>query len=113
MVKGLRTAERYRLREWPTYQQGLPSGAGVYTIWDRERLIYVGFTTKMPTRLSQHRSGKPSSAVCWWVMQRRVIPKLTEKERRALRAGRRLAESLEYRARMVVGGYTSAGFPRQ
>jgi hypothetical protein len=38
-------------------------------------------------------------------MQRRVIPKLTEKERRALRAGRRLNASLEFRAREIVGRY--------
>jgi hypothetical protein len=57
MVEGLRTAERYRLREWPTYQQGLPAAERVYTIWDRERLIYVGFTAKLRERLSQHAPG--------------------------------------------------------
>jgi hypothetical protein len=72
---------------------GVPSGAGVYTIWDRdERLVYVGMSGRglrlgdpipnrphgLVTRLTSHARGRRSGdQFCVYVADRFVLPRLS------------------------------------
>lgn len=84
----------YRFRDWPPMD--VPRyGAGVYTVWQEDRLVYVGMsgrsiTASTPprrsplglfTRLASHASGRRSGdQFCVYVADRLVLPTLTREQ---------------------------------
>jgi hypothetical protein len=97
----------HRFSDWPNPQ--VPQvAAGVYTIWQNDRLIYVGMSGRSLTsehitthraegargkglfsRLSSHASGRRSGdQFCFYVADRLVLPHLTAEQIAEIGAGR-------------------------
>jgi hypothetical protein len=88
-------------RDWPS--PDVPRhGAGVYTVWDGDALVYVGMSGRsitpatapratphgLYTRLASHAAGRRSGdQFCVYVADRLVLPMLTREEVRAIAAG--------------------------
>jgi hypothetical protein len=95
-VRELETGLLHRFRDWPNDQ--VPKrAAGVYTVWDGDRLVYVGMSGRAMTaddlevspggravpkglrmRLNAHASGRRSGdQFCVYICDRFVVPALT------------------------------------
>jgi hypothetical protein len=96
----------HRFRDWPNDQ--VPKrAAGVYTVWDGDRLVYVGMSGRamtaedlevssggravpkgLRTRLNAHASGRRSGdQFCAYICDRFVVPALTPSQQQQLAAG--------------------------
>ena len=123
-LEALELGQAHRFADWPN--PAVPrASAGVYTIWDGDRFIYVGMAGRgmaptaeeapdepkkakgLWTRLNSHASGRRSGdQFCVYICDRFVVPALTPEELKQLAQGQlRLDEStrahirgrLEYR----------------
>lgn len=119
-------SERHHFRDWPRHQ--LPAvAAGVYAIWEEDRLMYCGMSGReftraveggrerygLVTRLASHASGRLSGdQFCVYVANRLVIPSLTSEQLAQFADGEltldRLTRSyvnerLEYQFAVVAG----------
>jgi hypothetical protein len=95
-VQELEAGPRHRFQDWPNDQ--VPKrAAGVYTVWDGDRLLYVGMSGRamtaadfevspsgrvvakgLWTRLNAHAAGRRSGdQFCVYVCDRFVVPALT------------------------------------
>jgi hypothetical protein len=105
-VQELEAGPPHRFQDWPNDQ--VPRrAAGVYTVWDGERLLYVGMSGRamtaedlevsaggrvvakgLWTRLNAHSSGRRSGdQFCVYVCDRFVVPALTPSQQHQLAAG--------------------------
>jgi hypothetical protein len=105
-VQELEAGSLHRFGDWPNDQ--VPKRvAGVYTVWDGGRLLYVGMsgramtaehlevspngrvvTKGLWTRLNAHASGRRSGdQFCVYVCDRFVVPALTPSQQEQLAAG--------------------------
>ena len=105
-VQELEAGSLHRFGDWPNDQ--VPKrAAGVYTVWDGDRLLYVGMsgramtaehlevspngrvvTTGLWTRLNAHTSGRRSGdQFCVYVCDRFVVPALTPSQQQQLAGG--------------------------
>jgi hypothetical protein len=95
VLRSLEEGPRLRFSDWPT--QAVPKvAAGVYTIWDHDRFIYVGMAGRglaadaidapdepvkakgLMTRLHSHASGRRSGdQFCVYVCDRFIVPELS------------------------------------
>jgi hypothetical protein len=96
-VQELETGPLHRFQDWPNEQ--VPTrAAGVYTVWDGDRLLYVGMSGRamtaddlevspcgrvvpkgLRTRLNAHASGRRSGdQFCVYVCDRFVVPGLRD-----------------------------------
>jgi hypothetical protein len=112
-VQELETGPLSRFRDWPN--ELVPKrAAGVYTVWDGDRLLYVGMSGRamtaedlvvshggrivakgLWTRLNAHASGRRSGdQFCVYVCDRFVVPALTSSQQQQLAAGGLLLDSL-------------------
>jgi hypothetical protein len=101
-----RAGPLHQFRDWPNDQ--VPKrAAGVYTVWDGDRLVYVGMSGRamtadhlevspggravakgLRTRLNAHASGRRSGdQFCVYVCDRFVVPALTPSQLQQLAAG--------------------------
>jgi hypothetical protein len=90
-------AERYYLRDLPTVD--VPQVPGIYALWFKGELVYVGIVTRDPGdttnpnarglagRLSAHRTGRMSNHSALSTAFRFVFPALSEKDRALLATG--------------------------
>jgi hypothetical protein len=105
-LQELETGPLHRFQEWPN-QQVPKRAAGVYTVWEGDRLLYVGMSGRamtaedlevidggrikakgLWTRLNTHASGRRSGdQFCVYVGDRFVIPGLTPSQQYQLAAG--------------------------
>jgi hypothetical protein len=81
-------SDRHRFSRWPN--RNLPAvAAGIYAVWDKDRLIYCGMSGRefekavegakpkygLVTRLASHASGRFSGdQFCVYVANRLVVP---------------------------------------
>jgi hypothetical protein len=105
-VQELEAGPLHRFGDWPNDQ--VPKrAAGVYIVWDGDRLLYVGMSGRamtaadlevspngrvvakgLWTRLNAHASGRRSGdQFCVYVCDRFVVPALTPPQQRQLAAG--------------------------
>ncbi|MGO9153987.1 hypothetical protein [Mycobacterium sp.] len=95
LLRALETGPCHRFSEWPN--RSVPKvAAGVYTVWEHDRLIYVGMSGRalaaediaapdepakakgLWTRLDSHASGRRSGdQFCVYVCDRFVVPRLS------------------------------------
>jgi hypothetical protein len=112
-VQELETGPLHRFQEWPN-QQVPKRAAGVYTVWEGDRLLYVGMSGRalttedlevsdggwirpkgLWTRLNTHASGRRSGdQFCVYVGDRFVVPGLTPSQQQQLAAGTLSLDSL-------------------
>jgi hypothetical protein len=105
LLLGLETGPRHRFSDWPN--PSVPKvAAGVYTIWEEGRLIYVGMAGRglvandidapdepvkakgLWTRLNSHWSGRRSGdQFCVYVCDRFVVPHLSAQEQAQIGKG--------------------------
>jgi hypothetical protein len=108
-----RPAPLHRFRDWPN-EQVPKRAAGVYTVWEGDRLLYVGMSGRamtaedlevsaggrvvakgLWTRLTSHTSGRRSGdQFCVYVCDRFVVPGLTPAQQHQLAAGSLSLDSL-------------------
>ena len=95
-------SHRHRFADWPNAE--VPAvAAGVYVVWDGDKLIYCGMSGReidtkakaspkkygLVTRLNRHASGRLSSdQFCVYVANRFVIPSLRAEELPLFESGR-------------------------
>ena len=112
-MQELETGPLHRFRDWPNKQ--VPKrAAGVYTVWEDDRLLYVGMSGRamaaedlevsdsgrvvakgLWTRLNSHASGRRSGdQFCVYVGDRFVVPSLTPVQQQQLAAGSLSLDSL-------------------
>jgi hypothetical protein len=105
-VRELEAGPLHRFQDWPNGQ--VPKrAAGVYTVWDGDRLLYVGMSGRamtaedlgvnpnsrvvakgLWTRLNAHACGRRSGdQFCVYVCDRFVVPALTPSQQQRLAAG--------------------------
>jgi hypothetical protein len=105
-VQELEAGPRHRFQDWPNDQ--IPKrAAGVYTVWDGDRLLYVDMSGRamtaedlevspngrvvakgLWTRLNAHASGRRSGdQFCVYVCDRFVVPALTTTQQQQLATG--------------------------
>jgi hypothetical protein len=105
-VQELETGPLHRFQDWPN--ELVPKrAAGVYTVWEGDRLLYVGMSGRamtaedlevrdggrivakgLWTRLNTHASGRRSGdQFCVYVCDRFVVPLLTPSQQQQLAAG--------------------------
>jgi hypothetical protein len=105
-VQELEAGPFHRFQDWPNDQ--VPKrAAGVYSVWDDDRLLYVGMSGRamtaedlevspngrvvakgLWTRLNAHASGRRSGdQFCVYVCDRFVVPALTSSQQHQLAAG--------------------------
>jgi hypothetical protein len=112
-VQELETRSLYRFQDWPN-EQVPKRAAGVYTVWEGDRLLYVGMSGRamtaedlevseggrvvakgLWTRLNSHASGRRSGdQFCVYVGDRFVVPDLTPSQQHQLAAGTLSLDSL-------------------
>jgi hypothetical protein len=112
LLDELRDGPSYKFADWPNTH--VPRvAAGVYTIWQRDRLIYVGMSgrgmrdtdTEAPdepkkakglfTRLKSHATGRRSGdQFCVYVCDRLIVPDLTRAQQEQIREGTLLLDDL-------------------
>jgi hypothetical protein len=105
-VQELETGPLHRFQDWPN-EQVPRRAAGVYTIWEGDRLLYVGMSGRamtaeylevsdggrirakgLWTRLNTHASGRRSGdQFCVYVGDRFVVPGLTASQKQQFAAG--------------------------
>jgi hypothetical protein len=105
-VRELETGPLHRFEDWPN-EQVPKRAAGVYTVWDGDRLLYVGMSGRamtaedlevsdggrvvakgLWTRLNAHASGRRSGdQFCVYICDRFVVPGLTPSQQQQLAAG--------------------------
>jgi hypothetical protein len=105
-VQELETGPLHRFRDWPN-QQVPKRAAGVYTVWEGDRLLYVGMSGRamtaedlevseggrvvakgLWTRLNSHASGRRSGdQFCVYVCDRFAVPGLIPSQQQQLAAG--------------------------
>ena len=106
LCRSWRPGPRHRFQDWPNDQ--VPKrAAGVYTVWDPDRLLYVGMSGRamtaadlevspngrvvakgLWTRLNAHASGRRSGdQFCVYVADRLVLPTLTSDDARQIAEG--------------------------
>ena len=99
LLRALETGpRRHRFSDWPNHD--VPKvAAGVYTVWENSRLVYVGMSGRsltaediaapdepskakgLWTRLDSHASGRRSGdQFCVYVCDRFVVPRLTDEQ---------------------------------
>jgi hypothetical protein len=93
----LRAAERHYLRDLPTLD--VPQLPGIYALWFKRELLYVGIVTRDPGettnpnarglagRLSAHRTGRMTNHFALSAAFRFVFPALSDKDRALLATG--------------------------
>jgi hypothetical protein len=112
-VQELETGPLHRFQDWPN--ERVPKRAvGVYTVWEGDRLLYVGMSGRamtaedlevseggrvvakgLWTRLNGHASGRRSGdQFCVYVCDRFVVPDLTPSQQQQLAAGTLSLDSL-------------------
>jgi hypothetical protein len=112
-VQELEIGPLHRFQDWPNAQ--VPKrAAGVYTVWEGDRLLYVGMSGRamtaeglevseggrvvakgLWTRLNSHASGRRSGdQFCVYVGDRFVVPELTPSKQQQLAAGTLSLDSL-------------------
>jgi hypothetical protein len=104
-LRSLETGPCHRFSDWPNHV--VPKiTAGVYTIWDRDRLVYVGMSGRaltpegidapdeptkakgLWTRLESHASGRRSGdQFCVYVCDRFVVPHLSDEQQTQIGVG--------------------------
>jgi hypothetical protein len=112
-VQELETGPLHRFQDWPN-EQVPKRAAGVYTVWDGDRLLYVGMSGRATTaedlevsdggrvvakglwtRLNAHASGRRSGdQFCVYVCDRFVVPELTSSQQQQLAGGTLSLDSL-------------------
>ena len=119
---------RHRFSDWPNPTIP-PTAAGVYLVWEGERLIYCGMSGRgiekesaarkrgLVTRLASHASGRLSGdQFCVYVANRIIIPSLSSEQLSRFATGELtldaltrayIAERLEYQF-TVVGNSSEA-----
>jgi hypothetical protein len=136
-VQELETGPLNRFQDWPN-EQVPKRAAGVYTVWEGERLLYVGMSGRamtaedlevsrggrvvakgLWTRLNAHASGRRSGdQFCVYVGDRFVVPELTSSQQQQLAAGSLsldslvrafVRERLTYRFVITADGAEAAG----
>jgi hypothetical protein len=135
-VQELEAGPLHRLKDWPNDQ--VPKrAAGVYTVWDGDRLLSVGMSGRamtaeglevspngrvmakgLWTRLNAHAAGRRSGEqFCVYVCDRFVIPGLTRSQQQQLAAGglslddltrRFIRDQLAYRFVVTADGAEAA-----
>jgi hypothetical protein len=104
LIEELRDAKSFPFSEWPN--AAVPIGAGVYTIWEGTRFIYVGMSGRarsaeqiaqaklagkkkmLRERLGSHASGRRSGdQFCVYVSDRLVIGSLSSDDIAKITAG--------------------------
>ena len=105
-MQELETGPVHRFQDWPN-EQVPKRAAGVYTVWEGDRLLYVGMSGRamtaedlevseggrvvakgLWTRLNSHASGRRSGdQFCVYVGDRFVVPDLTRSQQQQLAAG--------------------------
>jgi hypothetical protein len=127
----LEAAQPHRFSDWPN--PSVPKiAAGVYTIWDSGRFIYVGMSGRaltaedidapdeptkakgLWTRLDSHASGRRSGdQFCVYVCDRFVVPQLSAQQQAEIGAGglsldaltrKHIRDNFEYRYVTVGNG---------
>jgi hypothetical protein len=113
VLRGLETGPLHRFQDWPN-EQVPKRAAGVYTVWDGDRLLYVGMSGRamtaedlevsdsgrvvakgLWTRLNAHASGRRSGdQFCIYISDRFVVPALTPSHQQQLAAGSLSLDSL-------------------
>ena len=113
LLQALSHRPLHRFSDWPNTHIP-PVVAGVYTIWDGDRLVYVGMAgrsltpdtiasyrtdplrrTGLASRLSSHASGRRSGdQFCVYVCDRLVLPTLTRRQISEIAHGRLSLDSL-------------------
>ena len=113
LLEALQSGALHRFSDWPNSE--IPQvAAGVYTIWDGDKLVYVGMAgrsltaetisgyrsetgrrTGLASRLNSHASGRRSGdQFCVYVCDRLVLPTLTESQISEIADGRLSLDSL-------------------
>ena len=112
-MQALETGPLHRFGDWPN-QQVPKRAAGVYTVWEGDRLLYVGMSGRamtaedlevsdrgrvvakeLWTRLNAHASGRRSGdQFCVYLGDRFVVPELTASQQQQLAAGTLSLDSL-------------------
>ena len=112
-MQELETGPLHRFGDWPN-EQVPRRAAGVYTVWEGDRLLYVGMSGRamtaedlemsdggrivakgLWTRLNAHASGRRSGdQFCVYVGDRFVVPALTRSQQQQLAAGTLSLDSL-------------------
>ena len=135
-LEELRSGPLYPFADWPN--PAVPRhGAGVYTIWREDLLVYVGMsgrgiTAETPvrdsprgifTRLNAHAGGRRSGdQFCVYVADRLVLPGLTAVEIKSVADARLIFDDLvrryvraqlAYRFTIVPDGATAFGLEDQ
>jgi hypothetical protein len=139
VLRLLEEGPRLRFSDWPT--QAVPKvAAGVYTIWDERRFIYVGMAGRglaaedidapdeplkakgLMTRLNSHASGRRSGdQFCVYVCDRFIVPHLSDEEQSQLADGALSLDALtrqlihdryEYRFVTITSGAEALAFER-
>jgi hypothetical protein len=115
LLRQLLDGPAYEFAHWPNTH--VPKvAAGVYTIWQGDRLIYVGMSgrgmkdtdTEAPdeprkakglfTRLKSHANGRRSGdQFCVYVCDRLIVPDLTRAQQEQIRDGKLLLDDLTKR----------------
>jgi hypothetical protein len=105
LLRSLEEGPRHRFSDWPS--QVVPQvAAGVYTIWDRDRFVYVGMAGRglaaddidapdepvkakgLFTRLHSHATGRRSGdQFCVYVCDRFIVPHLSAEQQAQLADG--------------------------
>jgi hypothetical protein len=113
LKRALETERLHRFQDWPNRQVPKRAG-GVYTVWDGDRLLYVGMSGRamtaedlevsdggrvvakgLWTRLNAHASGRRSGdQFCVYVGDRFVVPELSPSQQQQLAAGTLSLDSL-------------------
>lgn len=140
LLDELETGPAYRFADWPN--KAVPKSPGVYTIWQKEQLIYVGMAGRgvavaelneegEPTRktrglfgrLNTHANGKRSGdQFSIYVCDRFVVPQLSADELGLLEKGRfdldartkaHVRQHYEYRYVVTETGMAAANLENQ
>jgi hypothetical protein len=139
LIRALEHGPSYRFSEWPN--QTVPKvAAGVYTIWQDRRFIYVGmsrramsFDTEPPdeptkpkglwTRLNSHAAGRRSGdQFCVYICDRFVVPRLTTEQQTQVGDGalsldaltkKYIHDNLSYRYVTVSSGSQALALERE
>jgi hypothetical protein len=131
LLRGPETGPCHRFSDWPN--PSVPKvAAGVYTVWERGRLVYVGMSSRrlaaediaapdepakakgLWTRLGSHASGRRSGdQFCVYVCDRFVVPHLSPQQQVQIGDGvlyldaltrKHIRENFEYRYVTVDNG---------
>jgi hypothetical protein len=140
LLRALEEGARHRFSDWPV--QAVPKvAAGVYTIWDHDRFIYVGMAGRglvaedidapddpvkakgLLNRLNSHATGRRSGdQFCVYVCDRFVVPRLSDEQQGQVADGQlsldaltrqHIHEHYEYRYVTVGSGVDALALERE